>query len=824
MPKPSNNRRTKTPIRTTPKSSNPLFVEKLLSHQRLRIITSHTIFSIFIATIGYFLFSNCLFGLEARFSDYSQQVQAFAKETPVQFQSYVQQIQNNRSKHVNVSAFQSTTAKWHHDLRTLQDDIENKFRLEFELDIENDNFVPVCANVRLAYLLFIFFDSLVLFVLFLVILRILYKDMCTIYGANRHSVKIQFHVMLAAVECFIILNLPLLNLSMSAVDLSHQFKTVVDELKKIQVLLLVGDDPTTYNHLYLRASIWQGKRFGVRVPLSNTHLDDIYNSTLKTRAYLLTFFIAVGISILMYRASIRSVTRWRRNVNAVCSIGIVVPTDNEGRGGKTIFRVGSGVLVSGSDSNGRSYQKSKLAPLIVTNWHCLHDIVDVSKSASSQSRTNLKLRTHVNVLQSTTSITRKSCSYDAPGWKILIGVRDVEGTGGKEDIRWLYTGKTVVESPMREFAEKRIDMNRDLSNAGNASNASERSGGTGQRESSRTGGGSSTGGSSTGVGGGDERSNGNGGDSSSSSSSSSSLSDGMWTSSLVATGDVENEENTSRASQMKRQQSELYQPIASPSTSSQSQQSSSQDELNSSISSSQFSTDYLSGIDITVLQIENQIKVHGLRKSSNNRNYTFDSIESSDNISNNNNKKNNNISNNNNNKKNNNNNNNNNDLSLSTSSSFVSASSPFSISKSIQRLPRFDAIHDEHHTFGRGAASLSVRMSDQLRLMGYPPDAGGYDMSILTTFFTGVDYEDRQRNEGRYLLANSVLPIGFSGGAAVNEDGELVGICTMEHGNGISCIRDYVDVKPLVTQASLQLINENEKFKQALQNGNKKEN
>ena len=40
----------------------------------------------------------------------------------------------------------------------------------------------------------------------------------------------------------------------------------------------------------------------------------------------------------------------------------------------------------------------------------------------------------------------------------------------------------------------------------------------------------------------------------------------------------------------------------------------------------------------------------------------------------------------------------------------------------------------------------------------------------------------------------------------MNDDGELVGICTAEHGQGISCIRDYVDVRPLVVKASQRLM------------------
>ena len=728
-------RRTKTPSRSSPTTTSPLpnfsasnsWDDRFFDAESIRLVFRHTSWCIIVSVLGWCLFADCCNGLSQRFSDYSTQVQFFAHDTPIRFQTFVDAEDKG---FLNITDFRVTTAKWHHDLRELQNNIENKFRLEFEADWENDGFVPVCTNVRFAYQTFMLSDGVVLVVLLGVVLRILYKDLCTVYGANRHSVNLQFHIVLASLECLLILNWPLFRLSMSAVDLSHQFKKVVDALKKIQVELLVSDNPQIFDDLYLRASIWEGKRFGVREPLSGIHLDDVYDTTLRTRAYLLTFFIAVGISVLMYRASIRSFKRWRRNVNAVCSIGIVVPN------GKTIFRVGSGVLVNGVDTSGRAYRRSVLSPLVVTNWHCLHDIVDTSRTAGDQQRSSLRLRTHVDVLRSTTSLTRKSCSYDAPGWKILIGVRDVEGSGGREDIRWLYSGTTVMESPMREFVpnpaeeeQREKDVATAISTAISTATATATS--TGEI-----------------IHGNQSEDNGNEGN------------------------ENQNENKNTNGNQpprMTRQQSELYDsssilPSSSP--------------VPSNV------PDFRTGIDITVLKISNQINVHGLRKSSNNRNYIFDSIEvvQSSGITNNNSSK---------------------DHNIKGSSSATPLSPTLQIPESIRRLPRFDGTHDS----GRGAfAPLSVRMSDQLRLMGYPPDAGGYEMSILTTFFTGIDYEDRQSNTGRYLLANSVLPNGFSGGAAVNDDGELVGICTAEHGQGISCIRDYVDVRPLVVKASQRLM------------------
>jgi hypothetical protein len=678
--------------------------------RRFKIALRHIAWCCAIIATNWMVFRPCHKGLNQRLSNYSKQVHSFAEHTPVRFAPYVSHVTNQTTAVMNMTGFRQTTTKWHRDLRDLQERIETKFNLEFERDHLDDDFEPVCSNVRFAYTAFVVADSAVLLMLVLVVLRILYKDFCTVYGANRRSVNIQFHSVLASIEALTILNYPVFQLSMGAVSLAYQFKRSVDALKKIQVSLLVSDDPQMFDALYVRASIWQGKRFGVKEPLSGIHLDHLYVITLRTRAYLLTLAIAIGVSVLMWRASVRSITRWRRNINAVCSIGIVVPN------GKTIFRVGSGVLVNGIKPNGRSHRGSTMQPMVVTNWHCLHDIIDVSKSAASQQRTSLRLRTHVNVLQSQTSMTRKSCSYDAPGWKILIGVRDVEGRF--EDIRWSYMGKIVLESPMREFVPRREEQEAvGLSETENKYKKDHvnREGATG-----------------------------------------------------TTTAPVD------RPS-MARQQSELYQN--SPPNTSEAPQSHASPR--SPPPSTSVLEDYLTGIDICVLNIEHVVNVHGLQKSGNNRNYIFELItiatdHKNDNV----------------------------DEKHSSATTLAPQEKPL---LPLARLPRFDTVYEgnRYHLFRPAlATSLSVRISDQLRLMGYPPDAGGYDMSILTTFFTGVDYEDRQNNEGRYLLANTVLPNGFSGGAAVNDDGELVGICTAEHGKGISCIRDYVDVSPLVMKAS----------------------
>jgi hypothetical protein len=401
----------------------------------------------------------------------------------------------------------------------------------------------------------------------------------------------------------------------------------------------------------------------------------------------------VLLGAMMWQASVVRVRRWRRNVGAVCSIGIVPPMS------KAIIRVGSGCMV----------QAGRAGPVLLTNWHCLRDIVDLSKPAAAQNRQDLRLLTEVDVRQSNTSFTRRSCSFLAPGWQVLVGTADAGGP------RWRFRAELLLESPMREFATPADDAQWDVD---------------------------------AGV---------NGGSSSSSSSSRS----------RAFLPDAGTEEQQGRRGGARRGQSR--------------------------------SNSIAGGIDIAVLRLTEHILVHGIDKAKNNQHYVFENIEVQE------------------------------QLSSSAAAAAAAAAAPapaapaaapaakYKISSSasaaaavLDSLSRFGDHASQSSRTLDGGNSWSFRPhikagTTQLRLLGYPPDAGGYDMSILTTWLTGVDFEDRIKSRGRYLLANTVMPRGFSGGAAVDTEGTLIGICTAEHGSGISCIRDFRDLRPLLLKAERML-------------------
>ena len=643
-----------------------------IARRRLVMAMRHLGLLLGVYALSRSVFGECYEGLHIRFANYSSTVKSFAESTPQRFASSVHDGALDLS---NLEAFKTARAQWHLDMRTIAHNIESKFALEFKEDIEDDGFVPVCESIGYVYQAFLCLDSVALFILLMIVLQIMWKDFCTAYGASRGRVALQLHAAFASVLSLVILNYPLLRLAMSAVDLSYQFKRALDQLKKLQVKIL-SNNPDLFHHYYLRASIWEGKRFGIREPLSGIHLDALFWSTLRYRSIVVSAFVIMLLAALVWRASVVRVRRWRRNVGAVCSIGIVPPNS------KSIIRVGSGCIV----------QAGRAGPVLLTNWHCLRDFVDLSQSPAFQNRKKLHLVTDVDVRYSNTSPYRRSSSFCADGWKIIVGTADAGGP------RWQFLAQVLLESPMREYAKPEDDkLWRQVDEDGK------------------------------GV--------------------------------ISEAPSVQIGDNVLGDAQAN--------PITTPLTRTTVGVSSSakRKRLNS----------ILGGIDIAVLRLTEHILVHGIDKAKNNQHYDFEEIELKE------------------------------KLSLPPTSILSPQSKS---SHLLDSVPRFG----DHAYFYTPRIKVGAT---QLRLLGYPPDAGGYDMSILTTWLTGVDFEDRLKSQGRYLLANTMLPRGFSGGAAVDSDGALIGICTAEHGSGISCIRDFQDLLPLIDRAERILLKKQKESKEA---------
>ena len=225
------------------------------------------------------------------------------------------------------------------------------------------------------------------------------------------------------------------------------------------------------------------------------------------------------------------------------------------------------------------------------------------------------------------SISRRSCSLMAPGWQVIVGTADAAGP------RWRFRAELLLESPMREFATPKDDMQWDLVGPSVAS------------------------------------------------------SNGDEASLLADSAEGQQPGNKNLSARKTR--------------------------LNS----------IAGGIDIAVLRLTEHILVHGIDKAKNNQHYVFEDIEVRE------------------------------DLSFSASSGSKNNSLVVSPSSVLDSLPRFgDHASQGSRTLDGKGWSFRPHIkagTTQLRLLGYPPDAGGYDMSILTTWLTGVDFEDRVRSQGR---------------------------------------------------------------------------
>ena len=71
------------------------------------------------------VFGECYEGLHARFADYSGTVREFAESTPARFASVGRAMGDDDRR---MLAFKEARAQWHHDMRTMAENIETKFK------------------------------------------------------------------------------------------------------------------------------------------------------------------------------------------------------------------------------------------------------------------------------------------------------------------------------------------------------------------------------------------------------------------------------------------------------------------------------------------------------------------------------------------------------------------------------------------------------------------------------------------------------------------------------------------------------------------------
>eukprot|EP00944_MAST-04C_sp_MAST-4C-sp1_P015797 g15797.t1 len=189
------------------------------------------------------------------------------------------------------------------------------------------------------------------------------------------------------------------------VKLSGMFVSCLKALKSIQ-LQLIDDELLNFDNLDLRASVWEGYRFGFRDPIFNFRLDSEQFNRLTFYIVLIVIAILSILCLLWYRSSRKRIFRWRLGIESTVCVGILLPEEN------IVARVGSGCLVR--DANGEIG--------VLTNWHLFRGFVTAKNlqeiELCQQKWGKFDLKRH---RRSFSNGTRLSYSILNPQTKIVIG-------------------------------------------------------------------------------------------------------------------------------------------------------------------------------------------------------------------------------------------------------------------------------------------------------------------------------------------------------------------------------------------------------------------
>ena len=209
--------------------------------------------------------------------------------------------------------------------------------------------MPVCESIGYVYQAFLALDLFALFILIIVahFVEGLLHSLWRLRGRVVLRLPPYLHPCRARHPHY-----PLLRLAFSAVDLSYQFKRALDQLKKLQVQML-SSNPDLFEQYYLRASIWDGKRFGIREPLSQIHLDALFWSTLRYRTGIVSIFVLVLLGYGLAGVGSAGAAVAKESLCS-CSVELSQPMSN------SIIR-----------RRERLHGAGGRAGPALTNWHCL---------------------------------------------------------------------------------------------------------------------------------------------------------------------------------------------------------------------------------------------------------------------------------------------------------------------------------------------------------------------------------------------------------------------------------------------------------------------
>jgi hypothetical protein len=242
----------------------------------------------------------------------------------------------------SLQAFRESRTIWHREFKHLVVSVENEFH--------DDDIGEVCLHG----VLYIYLASNLVAILFFAFIFIyfLYQETRTPYGASRQQISFAAYGFTWSFGLLLCLNYGFFRILSNMVSISYKFRSCLLVLKKMQVAL-IDDDLLNFDSLDLRATLWDGYRFGFHDPLFNSHLDGKQFNRIFYYIMFIIVVILIILGLLWFRSTRTRIFRWRLGIESTVCIGILLPDE------KVVARVGSGCLVR--DASGELG--------ILTNWH-----------------------------------------------------------------------------------------------------------------------------------------------------------------------------------------------------------------------------------------------------------------------------------------------------------------------------------------------------------------------------------------------------------------------------------------------------------------------
>ena len=282
------------------------------------------------------MFGSCYAKMDTRIVHWEKKLVDFKTRTP------------NIITTKNLQLFRESRTTWHREFKKLVVSVETEFH--------DDDIGEVCLHsvlyIYLASNLFAIAFFAFIFVYFV------YQETRTPYGASRKQISFAAFGFTWSFGILFCLNYGFFRILKNMVSISNKFASCLTRLKKLQVAL-IDDDLLNFDSLDLRATLWDGYRFGFRDPIFNAHLDSKQFNVFLYYVIGIIITISIFLILLWYRSRRQRIFRWRLGIESTVCIGILLPEQN------IVARCGSGCLVK--DVSGQLG--------VLTNWHLFRQYV-----------------------------------------------------------------------------------------------------------------------------------------------------------------------------------------------------------------------------------------------------------------------------------------------------------------------------------------------------------------------------------------------------------------------------------------------------------------